>query len=91
MTAGLGIGADRPRCRATGADGQRCREPVVWDPAANRPVSTRCEVHGGLADADLIRRQAADPEAMPHKLRAAARGGDSLASALNALRTQRLG
>jgi hypothetical protein len=45
---------DRPRCRATEAHGQRCREPVVWDDAANRPVSTRCRVHGGLNDAALI-------------------------------------
>jgi hypothetical protein len=27
---------------------------VVWDEAVNRPVSTRCQAHGGLADAALM-------------------------------------
>ena len=44
---------DRPRCRAADVDGRRCREPVLWDERANRPLSTRCEVHGGLADASV--------------------------------------
>ncbi len=54
---------DRPRCRATDRQGRRCREPVLWDEAANRPLSTRCPRHGGLADATLIGRPAAESPA----------------------------
>lgn len=50
----------RPRCRATDSQGRRCREPVVWDESTNRPVSTRCKAHGGLADAALVGRRSPD-------------------------------
>jgi hypothetical protein len=50
---------DRPRCRALDRQGQRCRQPVLWDEAANRPLSTRCPRHGGLDDAALVGRTAA--------------------------------
>jgi hypothetical protein len=69
-TTAIVLGSDRPRCRATDGQGQRCRARVVWDNATNRPVSTRCEAHGGLADAALIRRQVPDLTDMPSKARA---------------------
>ena len=50
---------DRPRCRASNGDGRRCREPVLWGERSNRPLSTRCEVHGGLADAAMTTRTTA--------------------------------
>lgn len=45
---------DRPRCRASDGAGRRCREPVLWDERTNRPLSTRCQAHGGLADVALM-------------------------------------
>ena len=47
---------ERPRCRVTDGEGLRCREPVLWDEGTNRPLSTRCQAHGGLADATLMGR-----------------------------------
>lgn len=47
---------DRPRCRALDRQGQRCRQAVLWDETANRPLSSRCRHHGGLADAALLGR-----------------------------------
>lgn len=43
-----------PRCIETDAHGRRCRKPVVWDHFNNRPISTRCQDHGGLMDAALL-------------------------------------
>jgi hypothetical protein len=63
---------------------------VVWDDAANHPVSTRCETHGGLADAAFLRRQSPVAVDRPRDQRPRARVGDGLASVLNALRTKRL-
>lgn len=45
---------DRPRFRAVGQDGRRCRVPVLRDESVDRLLSTRCQLHGGLADADLM-------------------------------------
>ena len=45
---------DLPRCIGSDAHGRRCREPVVWHHVTNRPISTRCQAHGGLADAALM-------------------------------------
>jgi hypothetical protein len=56
---------DRPRCRALDRHGQRCRQPVLWDEGANRPLSTRCQRHGGLADAALVGRPAAGSTGRP--------------------------
>ena len=80
----------RPRCRAADGQGWRCLARVVWDDAANRPVSTRCETHGGLADAAFLRRQSPVAVDRPRDQRPRARVGDGLASVLNALRTKRL-
>jgi hypothetical protein len=59
---------DRPRCQATDAQGRRCREPVVWDDPTNRPVSTRCQAHGGLADAALVGRRSPDLKELSHRI-----------------------
>lgn len=50
----------RPRCRATDEYGRRCRAPVVWDDRTNRPVSSRCQDHGGLVDAAIVGRRSRD-------------------------------
>ena len=84
------LGSDRPRCRATDGQGRRCRARVVWDDAANRPVSTRCETHGGLADAAVIGQQPSVAVDRSRDRRLRARAGDGLASVLNPLRTKRL-
>ncbi len=52
---------DRPRCKATDAHGLRCCNPVVWDDLTDRPLSTRCQGHGGLDDAALMVRRLHDP------------------------------
>lgn len=51
---GRGAPQDLPRCIESDAQGRRCREPVVWDHVNNRPISTRCQAHGGLMDAALM-------------------------------------
>ena len=64
---------DRPRCRASEGDGRRCREAVLWDERTNRPLSTRCGAHGGLADAALLGESECDlrPTANASQLSAA--------------------
>ena len=69
-TTAIDLGSDRSRCIGTDAQGQRCGEPVVWDPGTDRPISTRCEAHGGLVDAALISWQSLDLTDMPNKVRA---------------------
>lgn len=58
-TQWISLPQDRPRCSAANVDGRRCREPVLWDEQANRPLSTRCRDHGGLADAAMTTRTTA--------------------------------
>ena len=45
---------ERPRCRASDGDGRRCCARIMWNEQTNRPLSTRCQFHGGLADAALM-------------------------------------
>lgn len=59
---------DRPRCRAADGAGQRCREPVLWDERTNRPLSTRCQAHGGLADATLTGWRLPDGNEPPDRM-----------------------
>lgn len=82
-TTTTALGTDRPRCRTSDGQGARCHAQVVWSHAANRPLSTRCEAHGGLADAVLMSRSSPDPAETRH---CHGGTGDNLASALNALR-----
>jgi hypothetical protein len=82
---------DRPRCIGTDAQGRRCREPVLWDDLTNRPVSTRCQAYGGLADAALMSWQSLDPADMPNKVRAGTGDADAPPNSPKTVRTKRLG
>jgi len=53
-TKGNSAPHDLPRCIGADAQGRRWHEPVVWDHVTNRPLSTRCQTHGGLMDAALF-------------------------------------
>ena len=75
----------------TDAQGRRCREPVVWDHTTARPMSTRCEAHGGLADAAVMSWQSLDPTDAPGKLGSRAGAADVRAGAPKPLRTKGLG
>jgi hypothetical protein len=55
-TKAMTLESERPQCIGAEAQGRRCREPVVWDHTTDRPISTRCEAHGGLVDATVIGR-----------------------------------
>ena len=55
-TNAMTLESERPQCIGAEAQGRRCREPVVWDHTTDRPISTRCEAHGGLVDATVIGR-----------------------------------
>lgn len=82
---------DRPRCRANDTQGWRCRQPVVWDEATNRPLSTRCERHGGLADAAFMGCCSPDVKEPAGKMTAVAEAVHVLATSVQKLRTLDLG
>lgn len=81
---------NRPRCIGTDAQGRRCRKPVAWDETTNRPLSTRCQAHGGLMDAALMSCQSLDPAGMPHTANAGTGASDDPDSSPETLRTNRL-
>jgi len=83
--------SNRPRCMGTDAQGRRCREPVVWDHTTARPMSTRCEAHGGLADAALMSWQSLDPADLPGELGSGAGAADVRADSQKTLRGKGLG
>ena len=89
-TNAISPASDRPRCIGTDAQGWRCCEPVVWDPGTDRPISTRCEAHGGLVDAALISWQSLDLTDMPHTANAGTAASDDLDNSPETLRTKRL-
>ena len=82
--------SDRPLCIGTDAQGRRCREPVAWDEATARPLSTRCQAHGGLMDAALMSCQSLDPADMPLTANSGTGAGDGLDNSPETLRTKRL-
>jgi len=59
---------DRPCCRATDGQGRRCHRPVLWDEQTNRPLSSRCQAHGGLADAALVGGLSSEMKEMPDRI-----------------------
>jgi hypothetical protein len=87
----IGAPHDRPRCIGTDAQSRRCWEPVLWDDLTNRPVSTRCQAYGGLADAALMSWPSLDPADMPNKVRAGTGDADALPNSPKTVRTKRLG
>ena len=81
---------DRPRCIGADAQGRRCRELVAWDEATARPLSTRCQAHGGLVDAALMSCQSLDLADMPDTANAGTGASDDLDSSPETLPTKRL-
>jgi hypothetical protein len=64
---------------------------VAWDESTNRPLSTRCQAHGGLMDAALMSWQSLDPADMPGKPGSGAGAANVRADAPKTLRTKGLG
>lgn len=82
---------DRPRCRVADGDGLRCREPVLWDERTNRPLSTRCGAHGGLADAAVMGWRSLDLNETRDKIEPARGAVNVLANSVKKLSTIGLG
>ncbi len=89
--AWITLRSELPQCTGTDAQGRRCCEPVVWDQVTARPISTRCQAHGGLADGALMGWQSPDLTEMPSKVCTGIGTASILANSLKTLRTKWFG